>query len=90
MDELQSGAEARRRQRLLENQQRLDSGCEHDFETHVSGLPPGTCRKCGVEREKPTAGCDHIWKPVKGAIPSSRCEKCGRTYSIAEQRKGPE
>src|SRR5512147_2474841 len=58
LDELQAGAEARRRQRLLENQERLATGCDHDFETPVSGLPPGTCRKCGMEREKPTAGCD--------------------------------
>jgi hypothetical protein len=82
LDQLQASSEARRRQRQLDGEQRLATGCEHDFEAHVSGLPPGVCSQCGLEREKPPGPCDHVWRLGEGAIPNSRCEKCGKTYSV--------
>jgi hypothetical protein len=81
LDQLQAEAEGRREQKRLENEQRLANGCEHDFDSHIYGLPSGVCGKCGLEREKPTGACDHVWRLQQGAVPSSECEKCGRTYN---------
>ena len=86
LDELEAQVGSRREQRQLDNQERLDNGCEHDFDEHVIGFPPDVCSKCGLEREKPSDPCDHIWRLQKGAVPVSTCEKCGKTHNPAEDR----
>jgi hypothetical protein len=75
-----------REQRRLENEQRLATGCEHDFEAHGLGLPPDVCCKCGMEREKPTGPCDHVWKLSDDGVPGSTCEKCGEKHDVATVR----
>jgi hypothetical protein len=80
LDKLQAQSASRRQQRAEALQQRLASGCEHDFETGAVGLPPQTCAKCGLEREKPTGACDHVWRVQPGPVPSSTCERCGKVY----------
>lgn len=82
LDEIQAQSASRREQKRRENEQRLDTGCEHDFDAGVFGMPPDVCGKCGLEREKPAGACDHQWRLVPGPIPSSRCEKCGKSFSV--------
>lgn len=79
--EIEAQSEAHRRQLKEANVQRLDNGCDHDFTNTRPGLPPNTCAKCGLEREKPRGPCDHVWRVVPGSVPQSACEKCGRSYS---------
>ena len=87
-DELRADSEARRERKPLDNEKRLATGCEHDFESAVFGLPPNVCSKCGLERDKPLGQCDHVWRLGTGPIPASRCEKCGKAYSAAAERGG--
>ena len=79
LDELEAGADARREQKNLENEKRLDNGCDHTFDGAI-GFPPNVCPKCGLEKEKPTGMCDHTWRPGEGAAPFSYCEKCSKQY----------
>jgi len=86
LDELQAQSESRREQERLNNEKRLDNGCEHRFDDQVFGLPRGVCGKCGIEQQKPTGPCDHVWRLEKGAVPSSTCEVCGKKYAPAKER----
>jgi len=81
LDELTQQSEARRDEKRRANEQRLDTGCDHDFESGAFGLPPNACRNCGLEKEKSTGPCDHVWRVEQGPVPRSTCEKCGRKYS---------
>lgn len=83
--QLAAESEAHREQRRKQNAQRLDNGCEHEFDTVGYGLPAEACCKCGLEREKPQGPCDHIWRTVPGGAPSSRCERCGKRHSPHEE-----
>jgi hypothetical protein len=85
LDQLQSEASGRREALAESNRVRLDNGCEHDFDTGAHGMPPETCRTCGLERAKPLGTCDHVWVINPGPVPVSACKKCGRKYSITEQ-----
>ena len=80
LDELQSESASRRQQRHTAGEQRLASGCEHDFNAGAIGLPPNVCAKCGLEKVKPTGLCDHVWRVKPGPVPSSECEHCGKIY----------
>ena len=80
LKQIAADSKERRERRRGEKQKRLDTGCEHVFDGVASGLPPNTCAKCGIEREKPSGMCDHVWKRQEGPTPLSRCEKCGRQY----------
>ena len=79
--DIQSQSEAHRRELQRINVERLDNGCDHDFESVGHGLPLNACCKCGLEKEKPKGPCDHVWKARPGSAPSSDCEKCGKPYS---------
>ena len=85
LDELESQSSSRRDERRLANEQRLATGCEHDFCSGAVGLPPGVCAKCGMEKDKSTGGCDHVWRVKSGPVPSSACEKCNKLYSPIAQ-----
>lgn len=82
LDELEANADARREKRKLENEKRLDNGCDHTFDGAI-GFPPNVCPKCGVEEEKPAGLCDHVWRRGEGAAPFSYCEKCNKQYRPA-------
>ena len=86
LDELRADSQSRRERLRLASDERLNTGCQHDFDADVFGFPPGVCSKCGQEKEKPAGSCDHVWRLVKGAIPSSQCEKCGKTHSATTER----
>jgi hypothetical protein len=86
LNQIEAESASRRQRRREENAQRLDNGCEHDFEHHSFGFPSGVCSRCGLEQEKPKGACDHVWRLKPGAVPSSFCEKCGRTYDPAAER----
>ena len=60
---------------------RLDNGCDHQFDGDVIGLPPNTCHRCGIERERPADACDHIWRQAMEPIPCSYCQECGKKYT---------
>jgi hypothetical protein len=87
--EIEAQSQAHREERKRLNTKRLDTGCDHDFETIGHGLPPNACSKCGMEREKPQGACDHIWKRKAGAAPSSFCERCGKVYSPTAETRTP-
>jgi ribosomal protein L32 len=81
LNQLEAESVARRQQRRILNEQRLATGCTHDFLGGAVGLPPGVCAKCGLAEEKPSGACDHVWRVKPGPVPSSECEKCGKQYS---------
>jgi hypothetical protein len=78
--EIQRESAMRRREREEQAARRLDNGCEHEFDQTLGGFPPGTCHKCGLERERPYGACDHVWRQSRDAIASSYCETCGKRY----------
>jgi hypothetical protein len=82
LDELEAGAEARQEKKKLDNEKRLDNGCDHTFDGAI-GFPPDVCPKCGLEREKPKGLCDHVWRLGEGAAPFSYCERCNKQYRPA-------
>ena len=84
LDELQNQSPAQSRQLELGREQRLATGCAHEFDLAVFGMPANVCGKCGMEREKPAGSCDHVWRLGKGAIPNSYCERCGKVYSATQ------
>jgi hypothetical protein len=79
LDAIKAESEAIRERRRLENEKRLDNGCDHAFDTGI-GFPPDVCPKCGLAREKPSGPCDHVWRRTDSPAPASRCEKCGKEY----------
>ena len=80
LDQLEAEGVSRREKRKQSQIERLANGCEHDFTEGAIGLPPNVCRKCGLEREKPSGLCDHVWRVVPGAAPYSKCERCDKIY----------
>lgn len=88
LDELEAIGRARRKARAEQNQKRLDNGCPHVFQDPSGVLPPKTCVKCGIEKQRPKGGCDHRWKPVAEPVPHAVCEACGQQYR-AEPPAGP-
>jgi hypothetical protein len=80
LNDIQSQSEARREKKRVEQQKRLDNGCEHTFDSALGGFPPGVCPKCGIAREKPVGRCDHLWRRKEGTVMGSYCEKCGKEY----------
>jgi ribosomal protein L32 len=80
LDEIQSESESRRQKRRQAQEDRLATGCDHDFSAVGIGLPPNVCRKCGLEKEKTSTLCDHVWRVKSGASPYSECERCGKVY----------
>jgi hypothetical protein len=80
IESLRAESEAKREAKRLENERRLNNGCQHAFGEGFGGFPPNACPKCGLEKERPAGGCDHVWRRSHEAIPSSCCEKCGKKY----------
>ena len=80
VDQIKAESEKRRRERRSKEEARLDNGCEHDFAEMFGGFPPDTCRKCGMERERPKGQCDHQWEYRTEGVPCSYCKKCGERY----------
>jgi hypothetical protein len=80
LNTIQAQSEQRREKKRLEQQKRLDNGCEHSFDSGLGGFPPGVCPKCGIAREKPVGRCDHVWRRKEGTAMGSYCEKCGKQY----------
>ena len=72
---------SRRREKEEASQKRLDNGCEHAFGESIGGLPPDTCRKCGLQRQRPRGPCDHIWELANEPVPCSYCKTCGKKYA---------
>ncbi len=77
---IRAESDVRRKQKSEDNQRRLDNGCVHVFDQSFGEFPPGVCRKCGLERERPKGECDHVWRRAEGPVPGSFCEKCGKKY----------
>ncbi|MBC8872072.1 MAG: hypothetical protein H8E44_21790 [Planctomycetes bacterium] len=82
LDELEANAGARREKKKLDNEKRLDNGCDHTF-SGATGFPPNVCPKCGLEKEKPAGLCDHVWRGGEGPAPFSYCEKCNKQHRSA-------
>ncbi|MCA9184270.1 MAG: hypothetical protein R3E01_30435 [Pirellulaceae bacterium] len=80
LDEMEAAFVQRRRDRAEALRQRLNNGCEHQFDSQFGTFPDGVCCRCGLSREVPAGPCDHIWQRVAGPVPGSRCEKCGRMH----------
>ena len=81
LDQLADELAAKRRERRERERQRLNNGCDHQFDDALGALPPNVCRKCGIERDPPSGDCDHRWKVQPGIVPESVCAKCGKVYS---------
>jgi len=82
LDDLEIQYQEIRQRRREKELQRLDNGCQHDYEDLLGAFPSGVCNRCGLSREKPTGQCDHVWRRVAGPIPGSRCEQCGETHGV--------
>ena len=83
MKELSEESSARREQRRREHEERLQNGCEHQWEGAMVDFPPGACNRCGLEKELPHGPCDHVWKVDMQEQPIVVCETCGKTYQRA-------
>ncbi|NLF70120.1 MAG: hypothetical protein GX575_13855 [Candidatus Anammoximicrobium sp.] len=79
LDAIAAESAARREQRRRENDNRLENGCPHSFDSGL-GFPPGVCPKCGLAKERPAGECDHIWRRSESPTPTSVCALCGKTY----------
>ncbi len=80
VDVIKAESEERRAQRRAEAQARLENGCDHDFTEMFGGYPPDTCRKCGLERQRPKGPCDHTWEFHPEGVPNSVCKKCSKRF----------
>jgi hypothetical protein len=80
VDQIKAESDKRRQERRAKDEARLANGCDHDFTEMLGGFPPNTCRKCGIERERPAGPCDHQWEYRNEAVPCSYCKKCGQRY----------
>jgi hypothetical protein len=80
LDQLEAESASRRDKKKQAQIERLANGCDHDFTVGAIGLPPNTCRKCGLEKEKPSGVCDHVWHVIPGPVPTSKCERCDKEY----------
>ena len=60
------------------NQERLDNGCDHQFQRGPGALSRRVCRLCGLEAERTSEVCDHLWRHIIGPIPRSACDICGQ------------
>ena len=66
---------------------RLNNGCEHDYEDLLNAFLPDVCVKCGIAKKRPTGDCDHVWRRISGPIPGSQCEACGEKYGAAASQE---
>jgi len=80
VDQIQEESRERRKQREEEARRRLDNGCDHVFDEAVTGMPPNTCHRCGIERVRPAGPCDHVWQQAMEPIPCSYCEQCSKKF----------
>ncbi len=86
MDQLANEYIERRESRRIEEADRLDNGCEHEYGHILHALPDEVCNRCGLARERPLGACDHVWRVLPGVIPESECELCGKKYgTLVEQ-----
>ena len=83
MKELSEESEERRQQRKREHEERLQNGCDHQWEGALVDFPPGACHRCGLEKELPRGPCDHVWKIEMQEQPVVVCEVCGKRYQRA-------
>ena len=79
LDAIQAETAARRERNREGNTQRLNNGCQHEFDTGFA-FPPGVCPKCGIANQKPLGECDHVWRRVESSAAASACVKCGKAY----------
>ena len=83
MKELSQESSDRRGQRQREHEERLQNGCDHQWEGSLVDFPPGACNRCGLEKELPSGSCDHVWKVDMQEQPIVVCESCGKKYQRA-------
>jgi len=83
MKELEGESSDRREQRQHEHEERLQNGCDHQWEGSLVDFPPGACNRCGLEKELPNGSCDHVWKVDMQEQPIAVCEGCGKKYQRA-------
>ncbi|MEE3368541.1 MAG: hypothetical protein VX346_04265 [Planctomycetota bacterium] len=75
---LQSEVTDWRTRRATANQERLNTGCKHQFEDGPGALYRRVCRHCGLEAERTSEECDHRWRQLASPIPRSTCDACGQ------------
>ena len=78
VDVIEKEASQRRTQQMESNRERLNNGCEHEFELGPGAMPRRACRRCGKEATTPEDGCDHVWQRIPGSVPRSYCNSCGK------------
>lgn len=67
-----------RTRRASANQERLNTGCAHQFEHGLGSVSRRVCRRCGLEAESTSKVCDHRWRHLESPIPRSTCDACGQ------------
>ena len=67
-----------RTRRAGANQERLNTGCAHQFEPGLGSVSRRVCRHCGLEAERTSEVCDHRWRHMDSPIPRSTCDACGQ------------
>ncbi|MDP6448210.1 MAG: hypothetical protein QGG36_08750 [Pirellulaceae bacterium] len=87
-EQLRAESESRREMLRKQNEERLDTGCDHFFDDAYGAFPPDVCCRCGLEQQKPLGGCDHQWQKIDGPLPGSHCVKCGKLHGGAKS-SGP-
>ena len=85
LDQLAAEFAEKRRQTAVEDQARLNNGCDHVYEDQAGALPPNVCNRCGLAKKKPAGACDHVWRVLPGIVPQSQCEHCGKTYCTVHE-----
>ena len=78
VDEIEKEASQRRAEQMEANCERLNNGCEHDFELGPGATPRKVCRRCGKEATAPPDECDHVWHRMASSLPRSYCDRCGK------------
>ena len=75
---LQSEVTDWRARRAHANRDRLNTGCDHQFEDGPGSTFRRVCRHCGLEAERTSEVCDHHWRQLDSPIPRSSCDACGQ------------
>lgn len=83
LNEMASSFDDKRRADRQKAADRLNNGCDHDYDDLLNAFPADVCVKCGLAKLTPPGECDHVWRRVPGAIPGSACESCGKAHGAA-------
>ena len=75
---LQSEVTDWRARRAHANRERLNTGCNYQFEDGPGSTFRRVCRHCGLEAERTSEVCDHHWRQLDSPIPRSSCDACGQ------------